>query len=77
MTGQFIGFHLDHFDYGKSIPVSTGETKEEALFLAITRILSMGITNGAIDAQVSDLEPETFTQLKNTLNDFFKAKGIE
>lgn len=74
---QFIGYHID--DSGeKAIPISTGETKEAAQALAITRTLSACLLFGSVGVQeVADLEPDIFAKLTAHLNEYFAAKGIQ
>lgn len=71
---HFVGYAID--DYGKGVPISTGATKDEALSLAITRTLSLGISSGEIGVKEPDVSEEEFVSLTALLNDWFAAKGI-
>jgi hypothetical protein len=77
---QFIGYHIDGYDTDKTVPISTGETFDEAQAQAqaIRRTLSACILDGQIGVQQrDDVDPETFAQLKASLDAWFKGKGID
>ena len=74
---QFIGYHIDGYDTDKTIPVSTGATREEAQSKAIQRILSLAIMDGSIAVQERpELSAEDFETLTKHLDDWFASKGV-
>lgn len=76
-TGQFIGYHIDGYDPDKTIPVSTGATREEAQTKAIRRILSACILDGEIGVQEKpDLPPADFAEVTRITDEFAAKHGL-
>ena len=76
---RFIGYAVDGYDTDLNAPVSTGETREEAQGLAITRVLSIGMVETTIQVQdrTKDVSEEDFLALQEHLKRYFGEKGIE
>jgi hypothetical protein len=75
----YVGYSIDDYD-GKSVPVSTGSTKDEAMGRAmgraITRVLGLGITDGSIGVQECDLTDAEGERLTGLLDAWFAKKGV-
>lgn len=74
---QFVGYHIDGYDTDKSIPVSTGATRDEALTKALRRVLSARILDGFVGAQEKpELTAEEFAQLTKIVDDHAEKYGL-
>ena len=71
--GQFVGFHVagDPGHPGKTTPISTGATHDEALATAVQRMLTLP-GSGYVDVQErEDLAIDDFAKLTITLDAHF------
>jgi hypothetical protein len=75
---MWVGYHIDGWDRSKSIPIALGETKDEALGLAIQRVLGLGITDGEVGAEdkTGTLTDEEFLKLGEVLEAFAAKHGL-
>lgn len=75
MGDKFVGFHVE--GSGEPIPVSTGATRDEALALAMQRVLFAGGRSGSIGAAKQEkLTDDEFQKLAETLDKFFAGRGL-
>ena len=75
---QFIGYAVDGHNSDLNAPVSAAATREEAMRLAITRVLSLKLLDSTIQVQdrTGVLSDEDFTKLTEHLDKYFAEKGI-